>query len=128
MSAPHAATAPARLDLCGAFVAAACAVHCAALPFLLGSLGALGLEWLASERIGWAVLAMSLALVLSSLVPSFRRHRKLGPLALVLSALPAFALAEAGALPRDAAALSSALGGGLVAMAHLRNRVLQRDA
>ena len=115
-----------RLDLPGALLAGACAVHCAALPFLAGSLAAWGVSWMASESVGHAVLLISLLLVMASLVPAYRRHREWLPLLLVLSALPAFVAAEAFALPTFPTALCSALGGGLVAMAHLRNRSLLR--
>ena len=115
-----------RLDLPGALVAGACAVHCAALPFLAGSLAAWGVSWMASESVGHAILLMSLLLVMASLVPAYRQHRQLLPLLLVLAALPAFVAAEAFTLPTLPTALCSALGGGLVAIAHLRNRSLLR--
>ena len=116
----------ARIDLAGALVAGLCAMHCAILPFALGSLGAAGLGWIASERIGQAVLLLSTVFIAASLVPAVRRHRNLLPLGLVLLAVAAFAVAELGAYSRSATAVWSALGGGLVALAHLRNRSLLR--
>ena len=114
----------ARLDLAGALVAGACAVHCALLPLLFGSLGAWGIGWFASEATGRIVLGVSLVFVTISLIPAFRRHRQRLPLLLVALAVPAFLLAEAATMPRTQTAVWSAIGGGLIAVAHLRNRRL----
>jgi hypothetical protein len=116
-----------RADLAGAGLALACAIHCAALPLLTGLLAAGGLGWLASERFGHGVLAVSLALAGASLGRGIRRHRSSVPLTLLGLALPCFALAELVLATPSAVASAASAGGLLVATAHVHNRRLLRD-
>lgn len=57
----------------------ACAVHCAAMPFVIAYLPALGLSFLADEAFHqWMVLGC-LGIALSAFVPGFRKHGRLTP-------------------------------------------------
>ncbi len=72
-------------DRIGAGASLLCAIHCAALPFVLVMLPFIGLGFLANDRfeIGFVVLASVLAMVV--LTRGFRRHQQ--PLPLLLAAL-----------------------------------------
>lgn len=116
-----------RVDLAGAGLALACAIHCAALPLLTGLLAGGGLGWLASEGFGHGVLAISLALAAASLGVGIRRHRSAVPLTLLGLAVPCFAMAELVLATPVAVASAASAGGLLVATAHVQNRRLLRS-
>ena len=67
------------LDRAGMAASIACAIHCAALPLILMALPALGLAWLDSEWVDWAM-------VLLAAVIAYRAHR--GGLVLHKKCLP----------------------------------------
>ncbi|HET7267522.1 MAG TPA: MerC domain-containing protein [Oleiagrimonas sp.] len=110
-------------DRAGATASLLCAVHCAALPFVLALLPLLGLGFLAGHAFerGFVLFAATLAGVV--LVRGYRTHRRRAPL---LAAIPGLALLVAGVcVDLDAAVVAHTLmvtaGGTLVACAHLVN-------
>lgn len=110
-------------DRLGATAAILCAVHCAALPFVLALLPLLGLEFLAGhvfERV-FVICAAVLATVV--LLGGFRRHHNRAPL---LLALPGLILLLGGIyVDLDTAVMMHTvlvtLGGTLLACAHMLN-------
>jgi hypothetical protein len=110
-------------DRVGAAASFLCALHCAALPFVLALLPVLGLGFLADHRFerGFVIFACLLAVI--SLLNGYRRHRRLLPLRL---ALPGLALLLLGVTFAEnySVGLHSTLvtcGGLLVAAAHFVN-------
>ena len=111
-------------DRFGATASFLCAVHCAALPFVLALLPALGLSFLADHGFERGFIAFASVLASWSIGSSYRRHRR--PHALWLLA-PGLALLWAGAFIVDehfglrVHAALVAMGGALLASAHLAN-------
>ena len=110
-------------DRLGAMASFLCALHCAALPFVLALLPLLGLEFLADHRFERAFVVFACVLALVSLLSGYRRHRRMLPLRL---ALPGLALLLLGVTVAEhyAIGVHSALvtcGGLLVAAAHFVN-------
>ncbi|NUO73372.1 MAG: MerC domain-containing protein [Frateuria sp.] len=110
-------------DRLGAIASFLCAIHCAALPFVLAMLPLVGLEFLADHRFERAFVVFACALALLTLVNGYRRHRRPVPL---LLAFPALALLLLGVTvaERYPLVLHSALvtcGGVLLASAHFVN-------
>ena len=64
-----------NLDKVGATASFLCAIHCAIMPFVLTMLPLVGLSFLASEPVEWALLAFSAILGTLSLCVGFREHR-----------------------------------------------------
>lgn len=95
-----AATAPsgnALSDQAGIIASLACAVHCAAMPMVLGYLPLLGLDWLADESFHRVMAFVCFGLAVCAFVPGWRRHGSLAPacvgaLGLSIIAYAAFAL------------------------------------
>ncbi|KRE94972.1 hypothetical protein ASG87_16970 [Frateuria sp. Soil773] len=116
-------------DRIGAIASFLCAIHCAALPFVLGMLPLLGLEFLADHRFerGFVMFACVLALV--ALYNGYRRHHR--PQSLLLAA-PGLALLLLGVTYAESvrpSVLHSVLvtcGGLLVAAAHFVNLRMDR--
>lgn len=114
----------ALLDRIGATGSLVCAVHCALLPLLIALLPSLGLAtWLGDDfERGFVIFATLFGLAI--LAWSYRRHRTLRALALLV---PGLAALWAGILvaPLHHALLPHALvmtfGGTLVGLAHLAN-------
>jgi hypothetical protein len=111
-------------DRLGATASFLCAVHCALLPFVLAALPAFGLGFLADHGFERAFILCASLLALFTLVQGYRRHRAPRALALVL---PGLLLLWIGGFVVDAHgtmlwhAVLVALGGSLVAAAHLTN-------
>lgn len=115
-------------DRIGATASFLCAIHCAALPFVLTLLPLVGLEFLADHRFERAFVMFACALALFTLINGYRRHRRPGPL---LFAFPGLSLLLLGvtAAEQYSIVLHSVLvtcGGVLVAAAHFINLRLDR--
>jgi hypothetical protein len=114
------------LDLAGATLSGACALHCLAVPALVAAAPVLGSGWLASELLETALLGMAVAVSAICAALGWRAHRRRRvPAAFALAAavlLAGFAVGESGALGR-ALMVAGALG---IAAAHLANRRLCR--
>jgi len=122
-SSAHDALAHAA-DRIGATASLLCALHCAALPFVIAILPALGLSFLADHRFERIFIACASCLALVALIRGYRRHRV--PSALYLAGL-GLALLWTGAWLFDADrtlathATLVTLGGCAVAFAHVLN-------
>jgi hypothetical protein len=130
MSAP-AETSPNRphswiariADRFGATASFLCAVHCAALPFVIALLPALGLSFLADHRFERGFITFASALALTTLILGFRRHRQFRAFWFLV---PGIVLLTSGILvdsdqSTSLHALLVAAGGTLVALSHLTN-------
>jgi hypothetical protein len=111
-------------DRIGALASFLCAVHCAALPFVLALLPALGLGFLADHGFERGFIVCATLFALATLVSGYRRHHVRRALAFLL---PALALLWIGGFVFDVHgglgwhSLLVALGGSGVALAHLTN-------
>lgn len=79
-----------KLDRAGAMASFLCAIHCALMPFVVTMLPLLGLSFLASEPVEWALLLSSATLGTLSLCTGFKEHgsrRAFGLLGIALALL-----------------------------------------
>lgn len=112
------------LDRLGATGSLVCAIHCALTPLLLAALPALGLSLLFDDRVEWTMVCFVTLLGLASLGWSYRRHRTLSALGLLVPGLAAlwagllYAPLHESAVPH---AVAMTFGGTLVGVAHLLN-------
>jgi hypothetical protein len=117
-------------DRLGAAASLLCAVHCAALPFLLALLPALGLGFLASHGFERGFIAFASVFAVTMAVLGYRRRRR-GARAFALL-VPGLVLLWIGGFAFDlgGAALWHSIfvvaGGTCVALAHLANLRLAR--
>ena len=120
----------AAADRIGATASFLCALHCAALPFVLAVLPALGLSFLADHLFERIFIACASALAIAVLIRGYRHHHD--PRALLLLA-PGLILLWIGGYLVDGHdtigmhALLVALGGTCLALAHLTNLRLQHN-
>ena len=118
-----------KLNAAGGAASLLCAIHCALMPLLVTLLPVIGLGFLATEPVEWALVAMSCALGVSSLRLGFREHgkrRALMILAIGLALLVLGRVSEA----RDWGAWGVpvlVVGGGVVALSHVINGLLCRS-
>lgn len=128
-TAPSPPGAPARradLDQVGMTASLACAVHCAVMPLVITVLPLLGLGFLATEPVEWALIGLSMLLGVSSLCLGFRKHRRgraIYALAFGFAMLATGRIAEAHSDENAGTALV-VLGGVTVAASHFLNRRL----
>jgi hypothetical protein len=120
---PHRPSLFARFaDRFGAGASFLCAVHCALLPLVIAILPALGLGFLADHRFEHAFIAFASMLALTALIVGFRRHQRFRAFWFLV---PGIALLFAGVVVEyDSMVLHAvlvAMGGSLVALAHLTN-------
>ncbi|WKN44169.1 MerC domain-containing protein [Tunicatimonas pelagia] len=105
-------------DFVGFSASLLCALHCAALPFLLTLAPLAGLQFLRNPWIEYTLILISFCIACYALIPGYRRyHRK--PLALILVLL-GFLLIGSGRFLEPESVLTSS-GAVLVAIAHLVN-------
>jgi hypothetical protein len=111
-------------DRVGATASFLCALHCAALPFVLTVLPALGLSFLSDHRFEHVFIAFASVLALTALIRGYRRHRVAAALCLLAPGLILLWTGgwffDTGSAPIVHAVLV-ALGGGCVALAHIVN-------
>ena len=110
-----------RADRVAATASLLCAVHCAALPFALALLPAIGSGFLGGHGFDVGFVVFAALLATSTLSRGYQQHRRRRAL---LLAAPGFLLLLAGLLcssERVWHPLLMVLGGGLVASAHLLN-------
>ena len=113
-------------DRIGAAASFLCALHCASWPMLLAALPALGATVLASELLERGFVVLATVLAVSSLLLGFRRHARIGALALLAPGLFLIWFGSFGPYHHDLIphAVLMTLGGLFVAAAHLRNQRL----
>ena len=117
-----------RLNTAGGAASLLCAIHCALMPLLVTLLPVIGLGFLATEPVEWALVTMSILLGVSSLRLGFREHgkrRALMILAIGLALLVLGRVSEA----RDWGAWGVPVlvaGGCIVALSHVINGRLCR--
>lgn len=85
-------------DWIGMVASIGCAIHCAAMPFVIAFLPALGLSFLADEAFHQWMAIICFTIALAAFVPGFRRHRRILPAAigsvgLTLISVAAFGMA-----------------------------------
>jgi hypothetical protein len=74
-------------DRLGATASFLCAIHCAAMPFVIALLPLLGLSFLASHRFEEGFVAFACVLATAALVSGYRRHHRRTPLMLATPGL-----------------------------------------
>ncbi len=73
------------IDFFGITASLLCAIHCAFLPFILTAASLTGLQFLANPWIEYSVIALSLLLVVLSLLPAYKNHHhRLTPIFIVV--------------------------------------------
>ena len=75
---------PAWADMTGLIASIGCAIHCAAMPIVIGYLPALGLGWVATQGFHQAMALICSLIAIAAFVPGWRKHKRLLPTALGL--------------------------------------------
>lgn len=116
---------PARLDRVGVFMSAACAVHCALMPFVAGLLPLIGLEFLAHDAAEITLLVCAAIIAAWSLAGGCRHHKQLRPIGMMVAGFGLILLGQTVAADAEVAEIGLVVVGALfVAGAHLTNRRL----
>jgi hypothetical protein len=111
------------MDLVGAVGSAVCALHCAALPFMLAAVPALGLTVLADEAFERGFVVFASLFALTSLVIGFRRHRAFRALMFLVPGVFLLGVGAFSSLHTDVLthAVLMTAGGTFIACAHVLN-------
>lgn len=108
-----------KLDQFGMTASIACAIHCAALPFVITTLPLWGLSFLAHSWVELGMIGLSLIIGIWSLSTSYPKHKKILP---ILVLILGFSLIATGHYWLEALeAILIPLGGFTIAAAHLIN-------
>ncbi|MEM7161103.1 MAG: MerC domain-containing protein [Bacteroidota bacterium] len=108
-----------KLDALGMGASIICAIHCAAVPFLLSLAATASLSFLQSPWFEFGILALAFVFVLLSLVPSYRKHKKALPL--VLASVGLIAVVVNHILFGHEFYIISFIGAILITLAHYKN-------
>lgn len=80
-------------DWFGILASIGCAIHCAAMPFVIAFLPMLGLSFLADEAFHKVMVVVCTLLALVSFVPGWRRHKRWLPAGVALAGLSCISVA-----------------------------------
>ncbi|QDV23210.1 MerC mercury resistance protein [Aureliella helgolandensis] len=69
-------------DWLGITASVACAVHCAAMPFVIGFLPMFGLQFLSHESFHATMAILCFAIAIIAFLPGWRQHRRMIPAAI----------------------------------------------
>lgn len=110
-----------HLDFVGFAASMLCAIHCAALPFLLSMASLTGLHFLDNHWIEYTIIILSLLIASNALVHGYRKHHR-KTLALIVAAI-GFILIGFGQFSGTELkeVLFTSMGAATVAIAHLIN-------
>ncbi|WP_316823490.1 MerC domain-containing protein [Pedobacter gandavensis] len=108
-----------RLDQFGITASVACAIHCAALPFLITLLPLWGLSFLANPWVELSMIGLSLIIGTWSLAGSYPKHKRIIP---ILVLITGFILIGTGHHSLESLEpILIPMGGLTIALAHLLN-------
>ena len=71
-------------DAAGLIASIGCAIHCAAMPLIIGYLPMLGLDWVATQGFHQGMAIICSLIAIAAFVPGWRKHKRLVPTALGL--------------------------------------------
>ncbi|MCX2451940.1 MerC domain-containing protein [Pedobacter sp. PLR] len=108
-----------RLDQFGISASVACAIHCAALPFLITLLPLWGLGFLANPWVEFSMIGLSLLIGTWSLARSYPRHKRIIPVLVLITGFMLIGTGHYGFHFLEAILIP--LGGFTIALAHLIN-------
>lgn len=112
-------------DKLGMWLSYGCAVHCAAMPFVIGYLSLNGMGWIAEEATEWTIIAASLGIGLFRLFYSFyKEHRQPEPIVYFLIGVGFIMLAKSVFIetPEQFEPVGMVAGGLLIGTAHFKNQ------
>ena len=110
-----------HLDFVGFSASLLCAVHCAALPFLLSLAPLAGLQFLENPWIEYTIILVSFFVASYALVHGYRRHHRKA-LALIIVTIGFFFIGAGHLLHMEwTEVVFTSCGGTLIATAHLIN-------
>jgi hypothetical protein len=116
------------LDRLGAVLGFACAVHCVAMPLIVGVLPALGLGFLADHAFDLAIVALASLFAFFAGRAGWRAHRDPRVIAAFISAVTLLVIGHAIGEDGLAGRVPSIIGGVMLAAAHLANLRLSNRA
>jgi len=110
-----------HLDFIGFSASMLCAIHCAAIPFLLSLAPLAGLQFLENHWIEYTIIILSLIIASNALVHGYRKHHK--KVQALLLALGGFLLIALGHIMHTESQemVFASSGGVTIALAHLVN-------
>jgi len=109
----------AKLDQLGMTASIACAIHCAALPFLITTLPLMGLSFLAESWVELTMICLSLIIGIWSLSTSYPKHKRFLPIGILIAGFACIATGHY--LIHELEAILIPLGGFTIAGAHFVN-------
>ena len=109
-----------NLDKIGISASLLCAIHCAALPFIMTLLPLWGLSFIANDWVEIGMIVLSLILGIWSLGKSFKLHKRITPVIFLILGFGSIAIGHFSGLEVLEPILIP-LGGLIIASSHLIN-------
>lgn len=116
-------------DASGIVVAVVCALHCIAGPLLVAAAPLLALEWIEHPGIEWGLVVASIITSSAAIVSAWRRHRRWGPLPLLIVGVVGLLVTRLGPeLAEETERLAVGAAATVLVLAHLVNLQMLRRA
>lgn len=109
-----------KWDVAGISLSILCAIHCLSVPFLVGVLPLLGLDFMADHGFEWVMMALIFSVAAISYYSGYRRHRHKAIFAFLFIGILVFALVRP-FLPEDLHSIATLAGGTVFILGHWKN-------
>lgn len=114
------------LDSLGFSASFLCALHCASLPLILTAISASSFSFLANPFFEVSMILVSVLIGLSSLLPSYKNHKNIVPIASLLIGF-SFIFSGHFVVPDYLESIVTPIGAFIVAFSHLINIKYSKD-
>ena len=109
-----------KWDIVGIGLSVLCGIHCLSVPFLIGVLPMLGLDFMADHEFEWVMMSIIFVVAGLTYLNGYRRHRRAGVWAFFAIGVITFAVVRP-MLDHDLHPLATLVGGAVFILGHWKN-------
>lgn len=109
-----------KWDVVGIGLSVLCAIHCLSVPFLMGALPLLGLDFVANHEFEWVMMSFIFIVAGLSYYNGYRRHKHAAIFVFLLLGVLVFAVVRP-FLPEHLHSIATIIGGCVFVAGHWKN-------
>lgn len=109
-----------KLDAVGIGLSVLCAIHCLSVPFLMGVLPLIGLDFVANHEFEWVMMSIIFLFAGWAYYNGYRRHRRSAIFGFFIAGVIVFAAIRP-LLPEELHPAATLVGGAVFILGHWKN-------